>query len=189
MAKNIKEAFASQLAKGKVIITDILDTKNPDQKRIEVAQLVKSDKPNLIGILQNIPQQTVLVAWMPVLKTELELRKFEVGGTLDNFIKDQLQGFTTNIEVKESVEPSTWLEDGRFIRVNRTAKMNKSGDDAMYLLKDGNYIFRQTSLVVGEPNHIRLQHDEMTSEAPNYDVIEAALQEQAQESIANGQYA
>lgn len=185
MAKNIKEAFASQLASGKVIITDILDTKNPDQKRIEIAQLVKSDKPNLIGILQNIPQQTVLVAWMPVLKTELEARKFEVGGNLDKFIADQLQGFSTNIEVKESTEPTTWLEDGRFVRVNRTAKMNKSGDDAKYLLSEGNYIFRQTSLVVGKPNHIKIQHDEITAEAPNYDVIEAALQEQVQETIMN----
>lgn len=52
MAKNIKETFATQLATGKVVITEILDTNNPDQKRIEVAQLVKGDAPNLIGILQ-----------------------------------------------------------------------------------------------------------------------------------------
>lgn len=185
MATNIKEAFASQLAKGKVIITDILDTKNPDQKRIEVAQLVKSDKPNLIGILQNRPSTTVLVAWMPVLKTELEARKFEVGGILDNFIKDQLKGLSTNIEVKESIEPFTWMEDGRFVRVNKNAKMNKSGDDGKYLLKDGNYIFRQTSLIVGEPNHVNLQHNGMVDESPNYDVLEAVLQEQITETIAN----
>ena len=185
MAKNIKEAFASQLSSGKVIVTDILDTKNPDQKRIEIAQLVKSDKPNLIGILQNIPQQTVVVAWMPVLASEVENRKFEVGGVLDKFIADQLQGFSTNIQINESIEPFTWLEDGRFIRVNRNAKMNKSGDDAKYLLYDGNYIFRQTSLIVGNPNHVKIQHDGMTTEEPNYEALETILQEQVQESIMN----
>lgn len=186
MAQNIKEAFASQLAGGKVVITDILDTKNPEQKRIEVAQLVKSDKPNLIGILQNIPSQTVLVAWMPILKSEMDKRKFEVGGVLDKYIADQLEGFSTNIEVKESVEPFTWMEDGRFVKVNRNAKMNKSGSDGQYLLKEENYIFRQTALVIGPANHVKIQHDGVTSTPPNYDVIEAALQEQVQESIANG---
>lgn len=186
MAKNIKEAFASQLKGKKVIITDILDTKNPEQKRIEVAQLVESDRPNLIGILQNIPSTTVLVAWMPVLKSELETRGFKVGGELDNYIKDQLQGFSTNIQVNESVEPTVWIEDNRFVRVNKTAKMNKSGEDAQYLLKDDNYIFRQTQLVVGPANHIKVQHDRMTSEAPNYDIIEAMLQEKADKVVIEG---
>ena len=185
MAKNIKETFASQLATGKVVITDILDTQNPDQKRIEVAQLVKSDRPNLIGILQNQNNGSTLVAWMPVLTTMVKEKGFKVGGHLDTFLAKELAGAVTNIQVEESTTPFTWVDEGKFIRVNKNAKMNKSGAEGKYLTIDGDYIFRQTSLVSGPPVNVKVQHDAMTDEAPNYEVLEAALQEEAGVAIAN----
>lgn len=184
MAKNIKETFATQLATGKVVITEILDTNNPDQKRIEVAQLVKGDKPNLISIAQNQNNGTVLVAWMPWLTSEIQSRGFKVGGHLDTFIAKELAGASTNIQVEESTTPFTWM-DGTSIRVNKNAKMNKSGADGKYLVVDGDYIFRQTSLVSGPPVNVKVQHDAMIDEAPNYDVIEATLQAEAGVQIAN----
>lgn len=185
MAKNIKETFATQLANGKVVITDILDTNNPDQKRIEVAQLVKGDAPNLIGILQKQNQGSVLVAWMPVLTTMVSEKGFKVGGHLDTFLAKELAGASTNIQVEESTKPFTWLDEGKFIRVNKNAKMNKSGSEGKYLTVDGDYIFRQTSLVSGPPANVKVQHDSMIDEAPNYDVIEATLQASAGVAIAN----
>jgi hypothetical protein len=184
MAKNIKETFATQLATGKVVITDILDTNNPDQKRIEVAQLVKGDAPNLISILQKQNQGSVLVAWMPVLTTMVAEKGFKVGGHLDTFLEKELAGASTNIQVEESTTPFTWM-DGTSIRVNKNAKMNKSGAEGKYLTVDGDYIFRQTSLVSGPPANVKVQHDGMTEEAPNYDVIEATLQASAGVAIAN----
>lgn len=184
MAKNIKETFASQLANGKVVITDILDTNNPEQKRIEVAQLVKGDAPNLIGILQKQNQGSVLVAWMPVLTTMVTEKGFKVGGHLDTFLEKELGGTSTNIQVEESTTPFTWM-DGTSIRVNRNAKMNKSGAEGKYLVVDGDYIFRQTSLVSGPPANVTVKHDAMIDEAPNYDVIEATLQASVGVSIAN----
>lgn len=184
MAKNIKETFAKELASGKVVITDILDTNNPKQKRIEVAQLVKGDAPNLIGILQKQNQGSVLVAWMPVLTTMVTEKGFKVGGHLDTFLAKELNGVSTNIQVEESTTPFTWM-DGTSIRVNRKAKMNKSGAEGKYLTVDGDYIFRQTSLVSGPPVNVKVQHDSMTEEAPNYDVIEATLQASAGVAIAN----
>jgi len=184
MAKNIKETFATQLATGKVVITDILDTNKPDQKRIEVAQLVKGDAPNLISILQKQNQGSVLVAWMPVLTTMVAEKGFKVGGHLDTFLEKELAGASTNIQVEESTTPFTWM-DGTSIRVNKNAKMNKSGAEGKYLTVDGDYIFRQTSLVSGPPVNVKVQHDGMTEEAPNYDVIEATLQASAGVAIAN----
>ena len=134
MAKNIKETFASQLSTGKVIITDILDTNNPEQKRIEVAQLVKGDAPNLIGILQKQNQGFVLVAWMPVLTSMVKEKGFKVGGELDGFLATELAGATTNIQVEESVKPFTWEDGDGKIHVNRNAKMNKSGEEGNILL-------------------------------------------------------
>lgn len=185
MAKNIKETFAKELATGKVVVTEILDTNNPDQKRIEVAQLIKNDKPNLIGIMQNQNNGTVVVAWMPVLTTMVKEKGFKVRGFVDDFIATELAGESVNIQIEESTKPFTWLDEGKFIRVNKNAKMNKSGAEGKYLTLDGDYIFRQTSLVSGEPNHSRVQHDDMISEAPNYDVLEAALQAEAGVQIAN----
>ena len=185
MAKNIKETFASQLASGKVVVTEILDTNNPDQKRIEVAQLVKNNRPNLIGIMQNQNNGTVLVAWMPALTTMVKEKGFKVGGFVDTFIAKELAGTSVNIQVEEKTSLFTWLDEGKFIRVNKNAKMNKSGAEGKYLTFDGDYIFRQTSLVSGEPNHIKIQHDDMTEEAPNYDVLEAALQAESGVQIAN----
>ena len=176
MAKNIKETFAAQLAGGKVIITDILDTNNPDQKRIEVAQLVKGDAPNLIGILQKQNQGSTLVAWMPVLTSMVAEKKFKIGGELDGFLATELAGATTNIQVEESVKPFVWTDEDGKVRVNRNAKMNKSGEEGKYLTNGDNYIFRQTSLVTGTPNNVKVQHDDMIEEAPNYDVLEASLQ-------------
>jgi len=184
MAKNIKETFATQLATGKVVITDILDTNNPDQKRIEVAQLVKGDAPNLISILQKQNQGSVLVAWMPVLTTMVAEKGFKVGGYLDTFLAKELAGASTNIQVEESTTPFTWM-DGTSIRVNKNAKMNKSGAEGKYLTVDGDYIFRQTSLVSGPPANVKVQHDGMIDEAPNYEVIEATLQANAGVAIAN----
>ena len=184
MAKNIKETFATQLATGKVVIADILDTNKPDQKRIEVAQLVKGDAPNLISILQKQNQGSVLVAWMPVLTTMVAEKGFKVGGHLDTFLEKELAGASTNIQVEESTTPFTWM-DGTSIRVNKNAKMNKSGTEGKYLTVDGDYIFRQTSLVSGPPVNVKVQHDGMTEEAPNYDVIEATLQASAGVAIAN----
>ena len=185
MAKNIKETFASQLATGKVVITDILDTTKPEQKRIEVAQLVKGDRPNLIGIMQNQNNGSVLVAWMPVLTTTVVEKGFKVGGYLDTFLTKELEGVSTNIQVEESTKPFTWLDEGKFIRVNKNAKMNKSGNEGKYLTVDGDYIFRQTSLVSGPPVNVKVQHNAMIDESPNYDVIEAALQASAGVAIAN----
>lgn len=176
MAKDIKNKFAAQLAGGKVIITDILETSNPDQKRIEVAQLVKGDAPNLIGILQKQNQGSTLVAWMPVLTSMVAEKKFKIGGELDGFLATELAGATTNIQVEESVKPFTWVDEDDKVRVNRNAKMNKSGEEGKYLTNGGNYIFRQTSLVTGSPNNVKVQHDDMIEEAPNYDILEASLQ-------------
>ena len=190
MAKNIKETFAAQLAGGKVIITDILDTNNPDQKRIEVAQLVKGDAPNLIGILQKQNQGSTLVAWMPVLTSMVAEKKFKIGGELDGFLATELAGATTNIQVEESVKPFVWTDEDGKVRVNRNAKMNKSGEEGKYLTNGDNYIFRQTSLVTGTPNNVKVQHDDMIEEAPNYDVLEASLQTTAiapvQSSLTGG---
>lgn len=176
MAKDIKNKFAAQLAGGKVIITDILETSNPDQKRIEVAQLVKGDAPNLIGILQKQNQGSTLVAWMPVLTSMVAEKKFKIGGELDSFLATELAGATTNIQVEESVKPFTWVDEDDKVRVNRNAKMNKSGEEGKYLTNGGNYIFRQTSLVTGSPNNVKVQHDDMIEEAPNYNILEASLQ-------------
>lgn len=176
MAKNIKETFAAQLAGGKVIIVDILETSTPEQKRIEVAQLVKGDAPNLIGILQKQNQGSTLVAWMPVLTSMVAEKKFKIGGELDGFLATELAGATTNIQVEESVKPFTWVDEDDKVRVNRNAKMNKSGEEGKYLTNGGNYIFRQTSLVTGSPNNVKVQHDDMIDEAPNYDILEASLQ-------------
>lgn len=183
--KNIKQVFAKELTSGKVIITDILDTNNPDQKRIEVAQLVKSDKPNLIGILQNQNNGTVLVTWMPVLTTMVKEKSFKIGGQLDNFLAKELLGVSTNIQVEESTTPFTWLDEGKFIRINKNAKMNKSGEEGKYLTINGDYIFRQTSLVSGSPVNVTISHDAMIDEAPNYEILEAALQSETSLQIAN----
>jgi hypothetical protein len=178
MAKDIKNKFAAQLAGGKVIITDILETSNPNQKRIEVAQLVKGDAPNLIGILQKQNQGSTLVAWMPVLTSMVAEKKFKIGGELDGFLATELAGATTNIQVEESVKPFTWEDEDGKVRVNKNAKMRpgKDGAEGMYLTSGGNYIFRQTSLVTGSPNNVKVQHDDMIEEAPNYDILEASLQ-------------
>lgn len=186
MAKDIKKNFAKQLENGKVIITEILDTQNPDQKRIEVAQLVKGDTPNLIGILQNNPGGTTLVAWMPVLTSMAKEKGFKVGGELDSFLATELAGAVTNIQVEESTKPFTWIDEQGFTRVNKNAKMRpgKDGAEGMYLTQNGNYIFRQTSLVIGTPNNVKVQHDNMVEEAPNYDILEASVQAEAGTAIS-----
>jgi len=183
MATNIKQQFAKQLETGKVVITDILETNNPDQKRIEVAQLVKNESPNLISIFQNTASGSVRVAWMPISVEMFTKGKFAVGKFVEDCIADQLNGNTVNVQVNESDKPFTWME-GTTLRVNKNAKKNKSGEDGNYLTVGDNYIFRQTSLVAGPAKDVIIKHDGMTSEAPDYDVLEAALQEEAAQ-IAN----
>ena len=73
----------------------------------------------------------------------------------------------------------------KIVRVNKNAKMNKSGDDGKYLLKDDNYIFRHTELVAGPANNTKVQHNGLTATPPNYEVLEAALQNEVAESIAS----
>lgn len=183
MAQNIKEVFAKQLATGKVVITEVMDTRVEGQKRIEVAQLGKSNTPNLIGIMQGNTGGTVLVAWMPVKAEVVAAKKLKAGDIFDEKFGEELQGISANVQVNEQTEPFTWLENGRFIRVNRNAKMNKSGDDGKYLTKGGEYIFRQTQLVAGPADNTYVQHDGLIVTAPDYDAIEAVLQHESAETI------
>lgn len=185
MAQNIKETFDKQLSTGKVVVTEVMDTKVAGQKRIEVAQLVKSDSPNLIGIMQGNAGGTVVVAWMPVKAEIVASKKLKAGDIFDEKFAEELLGVEANIQVTEQTEPFTWLQDGRFVRVNKNAKMNKSGDDGKYLMKDDNYIFRHTELVVGPANNTKVQHNGLTATPPNYEVIEAALQHEVAEQIAS----
>lgn len=184
MAQNIKETFAKELATGKVVVTEVMDTKVAEQKRIEIAQLVKGDSPNLIGIMQGNTGGTVLVAWMPIKAEIASAKKLKAGDIFDEKFAEELSGVSANIQVTEKTEPFTWLEGGRFIRVNKNAKMNKSGEDGKYLTKDSNYIFRQTELVAGPANNTKVQHDGLTATPPDYEVLEAVLQNQVAEEIA-----
>lgn len=167
--KNIKETFAQALSTGKVIVTDILDTKVAGQKRIEVAQELKGEQ-NLVGLLQGT-SNPVVVAWSPVSTSVISSKGIAVGKSLNDLFPENTNGF--NIQITEQTQPFTWL-DGTTVKVNRSAKMNKSVENGgHYLTCGGKYIFRKTSVVVGPANHIRVQHDAMTSEAPDYDAIEA----------------
>lgn len=190
MAKNIKETFASQLASGKVIVTDIIEAQNGNGKRIEVAQLGKATTPNLISIFQGTTSRPVLVAWMPITDEQFKASNFKgKGEVLENAIskemKEGLMGHALNIQVNESTTPFTWKAKGSdVININKRAK-RKGGENGEFLLKDGDYIFRQTLLVPGEPNNTSVQHDNTTTEAPDYDFLEAALQAESGVSIAN----
>lgn len=185
MAQNIKETFAKELATGKVVITEVMDTRVSGQKRIEVAQLVKSNTPNLIGIMQGNTGGTVLVAWMPVKAEVAASKKLKAGDIFEDKFAEELGGTSANVQVTEQTEPFTWLENGRFIRVNKNAKMNKSGDDGKYLTKGGEYIFRHTELVAGPADNTYVQHDGLTATAPNYEALEAVLQHESAEMIEN----
>lgn len=132
--------------------------------------------PDGFNILRHFNSLKVNTARMPIRKDLIIPREIKKGKVLDELYKNEFNGERTNIQINESVKPFIWLENGENIRVNKNAKRCKNTGN--YLLKAGDYIYRQTSLVLGEVDNQLLEDNSATKIPPDYAKIEERLQEE-----------
>ncbi len=107
---------------------------------------------------------------MPIRKDLIIPREIKKGKVLDEIFRNEFNGERANIQINESVKPFIWLENGENIRVNKNAKRCKN--TGQFLLFGKDYIFRQNSLVLGNPQNVLVKDDSKTDEMPNYEEIE-----------------
>lgn len=126
--------------------------------------------PNGFNILRLFNSLKVNTASMPINKDIIIPKEIKKGKVLDEIFRNEFNGERANIQINESVKPFIWLENGENIRVNKNAKRCKN--TGQFLLFGKDYIFRQSSLVLGNPQNVLLKDDSKTDEMPNYEEIE-----------------
>jgi hypothetical protein len=126
--------------------------------------------PDGFNILRHFNSLKVNTARMPIRKDLIIPREIKKGKVLDELYKNEFNGERTNIQINEQVKPFIWLENGENIRVNKNAK--KCKNTGQFLLFGKDYIFRQSSLVLGNSKNVLVKDDSKTDEMPKYDEIE-----------------
>jgi hypothetical protein len=162
------QEFKAALKTGKVLVRQIFDNPNStkNQATIQFVQMLPEgvgatgDSGEIVAALQGIPnlRQTV-TSLMSVKKEVLQAKGIAFGYYCedDNILTaEEIVGFDINIQVKEDTVKNS-------LSPSQTPKKNPTTDEV--LTYQGKPIYRHTTVVKGEPNHVFLRASSVAPEA------------------------
>jgi hypothetical protein len=124
------------------------------QRSVNALSIFNSDDDRFSGK----PRRAWLTVSPAMLKQHLNIdlpKGFEDGDEVItvNILNPAVNGARLHIQVTETLTPTSWQLEN----LDKSAK--RAGKDGDYLLYQGQYIFSNTEVVLGEPNHVFLEMD------------------------------
>jgi hypothetical protein len=170
----VRETFPNQLESGRAFLVDVKDTVNPKYKQLVVVQeatMGPDENQDINSLLLGWNNKNLLFCWRTVESSIYDKisDKLKTGMFVDELFALLGAKGSFNLELKEytqKTEPMLYRDNVLVPeaegRNGASPKINPETDEVMTY--QGEPIYRITSLVQGEANHLRLK-DSSTGEA------------------------
>jgi hypothetical protein len=156
---------------GEVLLTEVRPVNYTDPSKpkvqIEIAEFVRDPQRSVSALslfnadddrFSGKPRRAWLVVSPAMLKTHLGVDLpvgFADGDEVIelNILNPMVGNQPLRIQIEETLTPSEWQS----LNIDKAAK--RAGKDGPYITHGGNYIFSNTTVVIGEPKHAFLEGD------------------------------